>query len=88
MKAQYASYREIPHLLKERKPFEGSTMWAMDFESPINGGSLPGHLRYKYIVFSYGIAIAGVTSENEVVLNETKYSQTTSKHQKICREHL
>lgn len=41
-----------------------------------------------YIVYSYSQAIARVPIEGEPQLDETFYSSTTSRHQRICRRAL
>lgn len=79
-----SNYREIPALLRSREPFEGNSMSAHHAH---NG---------DYVVMSYATEIARVPSlnglvrgsEGERVLNERKYSMTTSRHQNLVRANL
>lgn len=75
------NYREIPALLSSRTPFEGNSMSAYVAHDG------------DYVVLSYNTEIARVTAstfqtEGEVILNEHKYSKTTSRHQNLCKENL
>lgn len=92
-----ANYRQIPNLLAARQPFEGNSMSAQVLTGPQRDGDRIAHMgrlygsdyahdlfagrMFDYIVLSYGTPIAGVTVDGEVVINHTKYSVTTSRHQ-------
>lgn len=69
------NYRQIPELLRARKPFRGNSMSAKIASDD------------TYIVLSYRTVIA-TAKGSEVTLDGTKYSQTTSRHQSLCRENL
>lgn len=65
--------RQIPAAVRERRPFKCGNVFAK-FE----GGA--------YVVYSYGphFPIAAVSGD-EWLVNEDKYSRSTSKHQTIVR---
>lgn len=92
-----ANYRQIPALLAARQPFEGNSMSAQVLTGYERDGDRIAHMgqlynsdyarelfagrTFDYIVLSYGTPIAGVTTDGEVVINQCKYSPTTSRHQ-------
>jgi hypothetical protein len=75
-----SNYREIPALLRAREPFEGNSMSAA-YERYAMGGM-------AYVVRSYGTEIASLLPDGQKVINDTKYSHTTSRHQNLVRENL
>ena len=93
----YASYRAIKELLAQREAFTGNSMSAIRPEGKDRDGDHISHMgmlyhdpaaaaefsgrTFEYLVFSYGTPIAGVTDDGEVVVNRSKYSVTTSRHQ-------
>ena len=67
-----ATYREIPALLEQRKPFDGNSCHAFMF-----GGN--------YEVYSYQTLILQEIDGKVIYWNAKKYSVTTSKLQNILR---
>lgn len=74
----YGSYRQISGpdgYLANQTPFRGNTMSAA-FEGD------------DYVVYSYRTEIGRVQKDGTVILNDTHYSVTTSKHQGYVRAWL
>jgi hypothetical protein len=77
-----SNYREIPAMLRSRVPFSGNSMSA---HYDRNG---------DYVVMSYATEIARMTRKVtpegglEVIMNDRKYSTTTSRHQNLVRANL
>ena len=68
-----ATYKEIPDLIKNKIPFEGSSVMAtLD-------------LKFIYRIYSYDTLIY---SSKDNYFNDKKYSSTTSKIQNIIRKVL
>lgn len=61
--------------LASHSPFQGNSMWAV-YEGK------------DYVVFSYSTEIARLKPNGEKILNTEKYSNTTSRHQNLCRAWL
>lgn len=71
-----ANYRSIPTLLRTQQPFEGNSMSARrDYTG-------------DYVVFSYATEIARVTPDGQRIINDRKYSTTTSRHQNLVHANL
>lgn len=66
------NYKTIARKLANLEPFRGNTLTAV-------------YVGEVYKVFSYSTLIAEVGNMGNRLLNETKYSVTTSKHQNIIR---
>ena len=73
-----ATYREIPALLEQRKPFKGSSVTALAGKMPNNGS--------RYIVYSYGTILYEEENGRCVYFNSEYYSRTTSRLQNILRQ--
>lgn len=70
-------YRQIPTLLRGKRPFRGNSMRA-------EYNSLTG----EYKVYSYETVIAGWTNLSGAWVSDDYYSVTTSRHQNLCRAWL
>ena len=81
-----ATYREIPELLRQRKPFNGNTMHAYSYHA--SAAIIDNDDPVVYVVMSYHTDIAYVHASGRVVINDAKYSATTSRHQNLCRAYL
>lgn len=86
-----ATLRQIPDLIRDLEPFEGSSMWASKF-ARISSGRLNDHEAAQYaadlesityVVYSYWTPIAWVTRSGRVHVVNQKFSITTSRHQ-LC----
>jgi hypothetical protein len=72
-----ATYENIPKMIEERKSFNGSSVHA-------HTGLTPN----EYFVYSYATAILIVQSDNTIVFDNRRYSNTTEKLQHILRNLL
>ena len=95
------NYKKIPTLLMAESPFEGSSMRAVVPVAGDKDGDYISHFgrlysspkaqalfkgkTFRYLVFSYGTPIAGITDSGERVFVEDKFSSTTSRHQGLVR---
>lgn len=87
---EYANYRAIPALVRDRKDFEGNTMRGTCRSSEYQSGELTGLDRdrfitdmpfIRYVVFSYSTPIAWWSEKSGWYKVAQKFSRTTSKHQ-------
>lgn len=99
-----ANYKAIKGLLARQEPFTGNSMRAIKCEGRDRDGDYISHMgmlytdpdaralfageTFDYLVLSYGTPIAGVTSNGDVIVNDTRYSTTTSRHQGLVRTYL
>lgn len=72
-----ATYREIPALLKSRKPFEGNSVYAIN-RTLCNGSK-------DYSVYSYDTCIYEEYNGKCSYFDDSFYSRTTSRLQNILR---
>lgn len=66
------NYKVIEQKLRNLEPFRGNTMTAV-------------YVGEVYKIYSYSTLIAEIGNMGNKLLNDTKYSVTTSKHQNIIR---
>ena len=66
------NYKTIEQKLRNLEPFRGNTLTGV-------------YVGEVYKIFSYSTLIAEVGNMGNKLINDTKYSVTTSKHQNIIR---
>ena len=66
------NYKTIATKLANREPFRGNTMTGV-------------YVGEVYKIYSYSTLIAEIGNMGNMLINDTKYSVTTSKHQNLIR---
>lgn len=93
-------YTDIKASIAHREPYTASNSHALRVGDPetieLNSGEAPPEAIKElqdalgqdtgYLVFSYSTPVALFTASGKISVPDQKYSSTTSKLQKICRE--
>lgn len=87
-----SNYRQIPQKLHRKEEFTGNTMrgrWEYAYADFRHLDHRVSKGNWAYLVYSYATVIAlWDPSEGTAIVNTGRYSNTTTRHQNLCRAWL